>query len=334
MSNDNVYKINKMDVQSLSMEEINKIFLEDGLMTKKYGLLKRFRNVDEYKNAYLSNLISNNNSLFLLNKDEKIVGLLTFIKSFDWGGNEQYKLTIKLCDEIIGIPLTNCLRQFIQEKLDIHKQIAIVVYGNECDELVKELTAKVQLKGNNYTLAKTDIDIDILKKTAESLQAKNSDLRMVYTDVVPEEYVEKYCDLFNDIQETMPDVTEDGFVQYVESPEKLRTRIKANAEHGRTHHCIMIFAENGDMIAQSNVISNNNDPRFPYQFLVGVSSQYWGRQLGKWLYAVMYQKLYETIDFEKVHMVHHPSNKHIIAISEWVGYKFSVLETTYVVENN
>lgn len=34
-----------------------------------------------------------------------------------------------------------------------------------------------------------------------------------------------------------------------------------------------------------------------------------------------------------MHIVHHPLNRHIIAISEWVGYKFGFLETTYVVDS-
>jgi len=332
MSTNDSCEIIKLDVSSLPMDEINNLYIADCLMTDKYGFLKRFRNEDEYKSAYLSNFNGNGNEIFSLGGNGKIHGILTFMKGFDWSGKEQYKLIIKLTDVSASVSLMNCLRQFILEKLKLHMQIAITMYGNELDELLKGFSVKVQLKGNNYTLSKTDIDVSLLKETAEVLQAKNDDLHMVYTDVLPEEYIQQYCNLFNELQESMPDVAEDGFVQYVESPEKLRGRIKSNAEHSRTHHCYMIFNANNEMVAQSNVAANNNDPRFPYQFLIGATKRYRGRNLGKWLYALMYQKLFTEVDFVKAHVVHHPSNKHIIAISEWVGYKFAFLETTYVVE--
>ena len=325
------HEIIKVNIPSLSTDEINNLYIADSFMADRYGFLKRFRNADEYKNAYLSNFSGNGNEVFVLSAGGAIYGMLAFMWGLSWGGKEQYKLTIKLTDATVSVAVMDCLRQCILEKLELHGQIAITMYGNELDELVKGLSAKVQLKGNNYILAKTDIDMAMLKETAAALQAKNNDLRMVYTDVLPEEHIEPYCNLFNELQESMPDVAEEGFVQYVESPEKVRGRIKSNAQHNRTHHCYMIFNANNEMIAQSNVAVNNNDPRFPYQFLIGVTGRYRGRGLGKWLYAAMYQKLSAEVDFEKVHIVHHPTNKHIIAISEWVGYKFVFLETTYTV---
>ncbi|MCL2406261.1 MAG: hypothetical protein FWC92_12070 [Defluviitaleaceae bacterium] len=330
MLTNDICEITKIDAQNLSIDETNNLYIADSIMTDKYGFLKRYKNADEYKSAYLPIFNGEDNELFSLCKNDKIHGILAFVKGFDWSGKEQYKLIIKLCDTAASIPLDNCLRQFILKKLELHGQIAITAYDNEFDERLKELSTKVQLKSNNYTLTKTDIDVGMLKEAAEALQVKNNDLRMVYSNALPEEYIEQYCNLFNELQEAMPDVAEDGFVQYVESPEKLRGRIKSNAERNITHHCYMVFNASGDMVAQSNVAVNNNDPRFPYQFLIGVTEQYRGRSLGKWLYAVMYQKLFTEIDFEKVHVAHHPLNKHIIAVSEWVGYKFAFLETTYI----
>ena len=332
MSTNRTYEIVKANVAAMQADEINNLYTADSLMTEKYGLLKRFRNADEYENAFLPAFKSETNELFLLSESGAITGILTLMKGTDWSGREQYKLTIRLCGTTISAPMVECLRQFTLKKLELHKYIAIIVYGSELEELANALSAKVQLKGNNYTLAKTDVNINMLKEASEKLQAKNNDLRIVYTNTMPEEYIEQYCNLFNELQESMPDVNEDGFVQYISTPEKLKTSLKSNVDQNRTRHCYMIFNANNEMIAQSNVAVNNNDPRFPYQFLIGVAKCYRGRSLGKWLYAAMYQKLFSDVAFEKVQIAHHPSNKHVIAISEWAGYKFAFLETMYVVE--
>nr|WP_142415599.1 GNAT family N-acetyltransferase [Hathewaya massiliensis] len=64
--------------------------------------------------------------------------------------------------------------------------------------------------------------------------------------------------------------------------------------------------------------------------MIGVESSYRGRSLGKWLYASMYKRLLETVDFDRVLVCHHPTNKHAINISEWIGYKFNYLMTTNI----
>jgi len=84
------------------------------------------------------------------------------------------------------------------------------------------------------------------------------------------------------------------------------------------------------MVGKTNVSVNNNDLRFPYQFMIGVSRPCGGRSLCKWLYAAMYKKLWKDGDFEKILVLHHPENKPIIDITEWIGYKLNYLETTYL----
>jgi ribosomal protein S18 acetylase RimI-like enzyme len=79
---------------------------------------------------------------------------------------------------------------------------------------------------------------------------------------------------------------------------------------------IHAFNSSNEMIAKSNVSVNNNDPRFPYQFMIGVKRSYRGRTLVKWLYASMYKKLFENVAFEKALVSHHPENKPAINISE------------------
>ncbi len=325
-----MYKVSKIDPNNLTANEIHTLYSINQNIARKYNFLDRFDTIDIYKNLFLSTFTGIDNELFILEKDSLICGILNYIKSTDWNGKEQYKLTITLCDSIIDEPMLNSINQLIQDKLNQHSELALVTYNNELEGLIGKYVHKVSSKANYYTLKKENINIDLLNKSIKEFEAKNTDLSIKYTDIISDEYIKQYCDLFTETMEDMTDVKEDGYVEYIITPEKQRQINESNKKRNITHNCYMIFNSNNEMIAKSNVSVNNNDPRFPYQFMIGVKRSYRGRSLGKWLYASMYKRLYENVDFEKVLVCHHPENHSAINISEWIGYKFNYLETIHI----
>jgi len=327
------YEVNRVDTNNLIAEEIEELYLVDRCIVERYGFLKRFRGVSEYKDLFLSMFIGNDNDLFIIKNHSLTCGILSFMKSTDWSGKERYELSIRLCDLVISKHLIECLDRFVYKKLIEYNRFAIITYNNELEALMEKYSAAIDKKSNTYTLNKEDIDIDLLNKSINDYQIKNNDLDMIYTDIISEEYIEQYCQLFMETMKDMPDREEEGYVEYVINPEKQRKYNEANHETNNAHHCFMIFNKDNEMVAKSNVSVNNNDPRFPYQFMIGVKGQYRGRSLGKWLYATMYKKLLEDVVFEKVLVHHHPKNKPAIDISEWIGYEFSYLEVTHLVCN-
>lgn len=325
-----MYKIYKIDPNNLTDKEAGSLYLINKNIVKKYNLLDQFKDINNYKDLFLSTFNRIDNELFVLKKDSLICGILSCIKSADWSGKEQYKLSISLCDSIIDETMLKSINELVQEKLNRHGELAVVTYNNELEKLIKRHTNKVNLRANYYTLKKEDIDIDLLNKSIKEFEAKNADLSIKYTNIISDKYIQQYCDLFMETMEDMTDVNEDGYVPFVITPEKQRQINNSNKEKNITHHCYMIFNSNNEMIAKSNIRVNNNDTRFPYQFMIGVKRPYRGRSLGKWLYSSMYKRLFENVDFEKVLVCHHPENKPAINVSEWVGYKFNYLETTHI----
>ena len=328
------YKINRIEPDSLTPAVIQNLYAADSRIVEKYGFLKQFRNANEYKDLFLSTFTGGEKELFIIKNQSLICGILSFIKGADWSGKVRYELAIRLGDLEISKPLIECLSQFIDEKLTKHHQFAIITYNNELEALIQNHVAKIDKNANTYTLDREDINLDLLNKAINEYQVKNSDLNMIYTNIISEEYIEQYCDLFMETMTDMPDRSEEGYVPYVITPEKQRQHNEANIKNHTTHHCYMIYNESNMMIGKTNVSVNNKDPRFPYQFMIGIKSEYRGRSLGKWLYASMYKKLFENVAFEKVLIHHHPKNEHAIAISEWIGYKFRYLETLYVVRSS
>lgn len=325
-----MYNIYKIDPSNLTTNETENLYLMNNNIVKKYNLLDRFKNIDNYKDLFLSTFIGTDNELFVFEKDSLICGMLNCTKSADWSGKEQYRLTISLSDATFDEATLNSINQLIEDKLDQHGELAVVTYNNELEELIEKHSGKVALRGNYYTLKKEDINIDMLNKSIKEYETKNSSLSIKYTDIISDEYIKQYCDLFIETMADMTDVSEDGYVEYVITPEKQIQINDSNRKRNITHNCYMVFNSSNEMIAKSNVSVNNNDPRFPYQFMIGVKKSYRGRNLGKWLYASMYKRLFENIAFEKALVCHHPQNKAAINISTWIGYKFNYLETVHV----
>ncbi|MCB2291777.1 GNAT family N-acetyltransferase [Clostridium sp. CS001] len=325
-----MYNIYKIDPSNLTTNETKNLYLINNNIVKKYNLLDRFESIDNYKDLFLSTFMGTDNELFVFERDSLICGILNFTKSADWSGKEQYRLSISLSDTNFDEAILNSINRLIADKLDQHGELAVVTYNNELEELIEKHSGKVSLRGNYYTLKKEDINIDMLNKSIKEYETKNSGLSIKYTDIISEEYIKQYCDLYTETMADMTDVSEDGYVEYVITPEKQIQINDSNRNRNITHNCYMIFNSNNEMIAKSNVSVNNNDPRFPYQFMIGVKKSYRGRNLGKWLYASMYKRLFENINFDRSLVCHHPQNKPAINISTWVGYKFNYLETIHV----
>lgn len=325
-----MYNIYKIDPADLSADKAENLYSVHRNIVKKYNLLDRFKDLDSYNNLFLSTFNGIDNKMYILEKGSSIHGILHYTRTADWNGKVQHKLIISLSDPVIDKAIIESINYLIQNLLDEYGELALVTYNNELDALVKKYTGKVSSRANNYTLKKEDIDINMLNNAILKYEAENGDLTIKYTDIISEEYIEQYCDLFTETMEDMTDTAEDGYVQYIITPEKQRQINDSFKKRNMTHNCYMIFNSNNEMVAKSNVSVNNNDPRFPYQFMIGVKRPYRGRSLGKWLYASMYKRLFENVIFEKVLVCHHPENKHAINISEWIGYKFNYLETTHI----
>lgn len=324
-----MYKIYEINPNNLTESEIKNLYSFNEALENKYNFLHRLNTVDDYKDLFLSSFANIDNQLLLIEKDSIACGILTLTKTFDWNGNEQHKLTISLCDLVIDETLVSFISEVIKNKLNKYNELSVVTYNNELQQTIEKYTHKVALRGNYYTLNKSEIDVSMLSKYIAEQEIKNSDLSIRFTDIISEDLIEDYCNLFMETMEDMTDVKEDGYVQFVITPEKQRQINESNKKRNLSHFCYMIFNSNNELVAKSNVSVNNSDPRFPYQFMIGVKRPYRGRNLGKWLYASMYKRLFETINFEKALVCHHPDNAPAINVSKWIGYKFNYLETTY-----
>lgn len=323
-----MYKIKEVDVKALEAKEINKLFQINKIIIDKYKLIDTYNTLERFNN-FLSRF-KDQNKLFIMEVEETINGILTFTKQKAWDATDQYVLEISITNKNIEEGISKEVVKLVEALSTEYSPIALNLYNHELDEAVKKLNGKIRLNSQCYSLRKEDIDIDKLNNSIEQLNVKNKDLTINCFIDVPEEYIEGYCKLFMDGTGDMPDVKEEGFIWCNITPEYVKGMKEGNKKNNGTHHCCLVLNSNNEVIGMSNVIVNNNDSRYPYQFMITVKKEYRGRGIGKWMYASIYKKLYETIDFEKVYLYHHPTNKPAIDVSEFTGYKKQHLKITYI----
>ncbi|MCM1990574.1 GNAT family N-acetyltransferase [Oceanirhabdus seepicola] len=324
-----MYNLNKVDAKNLTDKEIESLYIFDQNNNNKYNFLNIYDNLDKFKNQFLSNFYNDDKELFLLKKDTSICGIICFTKTIDFNEKPENQLKI-LINENMNEDLISTINSFIKSKLNEHGEILLQTYNDELTELINKYNYKTKFKSNCYTLDRGDINVDMLTTWIHRFETKNKDLKMKYTTLISEEYIQQYCDLFTETMKDMPDNNEDAYESPIITQEKQRKINNNFRNNNMTHNCYMVFNSENQMIAKSNLRVTNTDARFPYQFMVGVKREYRNRGIGKWLYACMYKRLYENVQFEKVLVKHHPDNISAIKVSQSVGYKFKFSETHYL----
>ncbi|MEG3042665.1 MAG: hypothetical protein RR891_11725 [Clostridium sp.] len=79
-----MYRINKIDISNLTETEIRNLQLINNSIVEKYSFLNQFKDIDKYKDLYLSTFTGADKELFTLQNDSLICAILNCIKSSDW----------------------------------------------------------------------------------------------------------------------------------------------------------------------------------------------------------------------------------------------------------
>jgi GNAT superfamily N-acetyltransferase len=328
-----MYQLQRISSLNEGEENIKVLYSFYSRLVEKYKLLNTNDTLEKYLET-LRVFFKAPNELVLIKACENIFGILSFVKNYDWNGKEQYQLTVMYDGTEMNKDCMDLLNTYMDEKLAAFGEIILTAYNGELGEIKENYNCRIKNKGAYYTLSRNDINISDLDKCIQDISRDNMDLSLRYTDYISEDLIEQYCSLFTETMEDMTDTREDGFEQYVITPDKQRRNNEILKNNSMIHHCYMLFDKNGDMIAKSNLRISRKDPRFPYQFMVGVKRSYRGRSLGRWLYAEMYRMLYTTENFEEVLVCHHPENLPAIKLSQWVGFKYRYLITDHILSKS
>lgn len=324
-----MYSITLLKAEELLKTELDQLFEIHEIISKKYNFTNRFNTHDKFS-EYIDKFKVETSHLYTIKENQWVIGFISIIKGNAWDGSELHAVKITYTKIVIEKELEDHIYKFINSLLYKYKKLDLILYNGELESLAKKYEGKIKFLCNYYSLTKNDINLDLLEETIKTLDSKNKNLSLRFFNGVPDEHIKEWCDIFNETSKDMPDEKEAAFIPYIATIDGQLKSKETMSSNNVSHYCYMVFNEQNEAIAESNVRIDNNDLRFPYQFMIGVKREFRGLGLGKWMYASMYKRLYEEIDFEKAEVVHHVSNHHAIRISEFIGYQFMFSEITYV----
>lgn len=172
-----------------------------------------------------------------------------------------------------------------------------------------------------FRLYRKSASHQIIEKWLTKIPVKNPDLKLEIHTAIPEKYLIQYAELFGRYINEMPKENENA-KEYHVSTEEIRRQEKWRADNKSGLITSLLTHENDGVIGMSNIMINKQDPRDAYQAMTGVTAEYRGRGLSKWLKASLYEKIGKDFpgnEFLTTDM--RAANKPIYAVNEQMGYK-------------
>jgi RimJ/RimL family protein N-acetyltransferase len=196
------------------------------------------------------------------------------------------------------------------------------------DALARALGGRIAARRRYYTLKVKDVRRTLMDSWVHEAQVKNRDLRLRFFDSVPEKYLEEYCALFTRFLREMPR----GSAVWlpVIRPERIRKQQRMNKKSDSVSYTSLLLNRKGSIVGHTNVFIRRRKPQIAHQFMTGVSREYRGRGLGRWMKGAMFRKLVRDFpELEEIRTDTNPRNRWMIAINDQMGYRYSYSLTEF-----
>jgi GNAT superfamily N-acetyltransferase len=143
----------------------------------------------------------------------------------------------------------------------------------------------------------------------------------LYEDRIPDEMMEEYCPILNELANRMPfDELDHG--RLVLTPKVLKERYRIFQEIGGLHHSLIARSEDGRIIGLTDVLYMSARPTYIYQHFVGILPEWQVSGLARWLLAAMFQ--YHRRKYPETRWIvtdNAASNAAVLAIMRPLGFK-------------
>lgn len=178
-----------------------------------------------------------------------------------------------------------------------------------------------QVKAENR-LDFRQVDWGLVERWVEAGRRRSPGVSLeLYEDRIPDEMMEEYCPIFNDLANRTPfDELDHGRV--VLTPKVLKEQYRIFQEIGGLHHSLIARSEDGRIIGLTDVLYMSARPTYIYQNFGGILPEWEGSGLGKWLLAAMFQ--YHRRKYPETRWIvtdNAVSNKAVLAINRRLGFK-------------
>ena len=126
-----------------------------------------------------------------------------------------------------------------------------------------------------------------MRSWLERYPRENADLRLKFFSPVPESHLAEYTRLLVRYLKDMPTERESKD-PYEVTVDEIRRDFEWRRKNKMHIYTYALFDSDGTMIGHSNALINGADPTDVYQAMTGISRDYRGRGLSRWLKAALF----------------------------------------------
>jgi mycothiol synthase len=184
---------------------------------------------------------------------------------------------------------------------------------------------KVALEAAQNRLELAEVDWELLAKWRHEGAKRNKRTRLIRFETVPEEMLEKFVDLYNEIVDAVP-------LGDLEVRERVTpaSRREDEVRMGGGWYTIVSQEADGSLSGLTEIVHDWGMPYRIQQELVGVRAEHRGRGLGKWLRAEMMFFIRDALpEAEYINAGTADSNAPMVSISERMGFRRYHTEVCY-----
>ncbi len=145
---------------------------------------------------------------------------------------------------------------------------------------------------DRFRLYRDRADTSRMRSWLEELPRANPELHLEFFSPVPEEHLAAYTSLFVTYIREMPTERESDN-EFRWSVEETRRDIEWRQKNDVHLYTYALFNDDGVMVGHSNAALTGADPSDVYQAMTGISREYRGRGLSRWLKAALFFKVGE-----------------------------------------
>lgn len=143
---------------------------------------------------------------------------------------------------------------------------------------------------SRYQLVRSDANSEVIESWLTELPMRNPELGLRIFRTMPEEYVEGFAKLLNQFMNDMPKERESEKPFHVDADELRRRWIWREKNDVRVYTAVLLDCKD-QPVAFSYCSISLYDPTDAHQAMTGVERSYRGRDLSKWLKAVLFREV-------------------------------------------
>jgi hypothetical protein len=225
----------------------------------------------------------------------------------------------------VAIKLTNIMKEASISST------GYMTYDRRNELLAEALCGNRLNRLDRYRLYRSRANAALIDEWLREYPKHFPNLKLIFFEVVPEEYVEQYVSLFGQFLQDMPSERKDDRPFAMDLAE-LRSGEAVRLKIGTHLYTYALLDASGKMIGHTNGAINERNPTEMHQTMSGVVSEYRGKGLSKWMKAALFRKVGEDFPVnEYLTTEMRAANKPIEAINRQIGYELYSKGGEYII---